>query len=82
MSLTRGRAGSIEKLQSFAALHDFSLLEAGQNVDLSSLKVKPLWKLSKLSLADFNQMIPYLWDGSTRSFGEDGLYKPIDGKTI
>lgn len=55
-------AGSIEKLQSFAALHDFSLLEAGQNVALSSLKGKAAVEIEKLaqSLADFNQMIPYL----------------------
>lgn len=55
-------AGSIEKLQSFAALHDFSLLEAGQNVALSSLKGKATTEIEKLaqSLADFNQMIPYL----------------------
>lgn len=55
-------AGSIEKLQSFAALHDFSLLEAGQNVALSSLKGKAATEIEKLaqSLADFNQMIPYL----------------------
>lgn len=55
-------AGSIEKLQSFAALHDFSLLEAGQSVALSSLKGKAATEIEKLaqSLADFNQMIPYL----------------------
>lgn len=55
-------AGSIEKLQSFAALHDFSLLEAGQNVALSSLKGKAATEIEKLaqSLADFSQMIPYL----------------------
>lgn len=55
-------AGSIEKLQSFAALHDFSLLEAGQNVALSSLKGKAATEIEKLAqrLADFNQMIPYL----------------------
>lgn len=55
-------AGSIEKLQSFANLHDFSLLEAGQNVALSSLKGKAATEIEKLaqSLADFNQMIPYL----------------------
>ena len=55
-------AGSIEKLQSFATLHDFSLLEAGQNVALSSLKGKAAVEIEKLaqSLADFNQMIPYL----------------------
>lgn len=55
-------AGSIEKLQSFAALHDFSLLEAGQSVALSSLKGKAATEIEKLaqSLTDFNQMIPYL----------------------
>lgn len=44
--------GSIDKLRAFGELHDFSLLEAAQNVDLSMITGK-----TARELADFGQMI-------------------------
>lgn len=44
--------GSIDKLRAFGELHDFSLLEAAQNVDLSMITGK-----AARELADFGQMI-------------------------
>lgn len=54
--------GSIEKLRSFASLHEWSLLEAAQNVDLANIGGKAGQQLGAFGemIQEVTQMIPYL----------------------
>lgn len=54
--------GSIEKLRDFASIHEFSLLEAAQNIELANISGKAGRELGDFgALIDgLNQMIPYL----------------------
>ena len=54
--------GSLEKLQDFADYHDFSLLEAAQNVALSNITGKASRELGNLAtiLQTFIEQVPYL----------------------
>ena len=54
--------GSIEKLRSFASLHEWPLLEAAQNVDLANIGGKAGQQLSAFGemIQEVTQMIPYL----------------------
>lgn len=54
--------GSIEKLRSFASLHEWPLLEAAQNVDLASIGGKAGQQLGAFGemIQEVTQMIPYL----------------------
>lgn len=59
----RGIGGtSIEKLRQFAALHEWSLLEAAMNVDLANISGKAGKELGSFAhmMDQFSQMIPYL----------------------
>lgn len=53
---------SVEKLRDFALLHDFSLLEASQNIELSPITGKARAELGNFGvmIQDVSQMIPYL----------------------
>ncbi|MFQ6983300.1 MAG: DNA helicase PcrA [Enterococcus faecium] len=62
-SLKRGIGpGSIEKLRSFASLHEWPLLEAAQNVDLANIGGKAGQQLGAFGemIQEVTQMIPYL----------------------
>ena len=54
--------GSIEKLRSFASLHEWPLLEAAQNVDLANIGGKAGQQLGAFGemIQEVTQMIPYL----------------------
>ncbi|KWY56149.1 ATP-dependent DNA helicase PcrA, partial [Enterococcus faecium] len=54
--------GSIEKLRSFASLHEWTLLEAAQNVDLANIGGKAGQQLGAFGemIQEVTQMIPYL----------------------
>ncbi len=54
--------GSIEKLRSFASLHEWPLLEAAQNVDLANIGGKAGQQLGTFGemIQEVTQMIPYL----------------------
>ncbi|PCT05730.1 DNA helicase PcrA [Enterococcus faecium] len=54
--------GSIEKLRSFASLHEWALLEAAQNVDLANIGGKAGQQLGAFGemIQEVTQMIPYL----------------------
>ena len=54
--------GSIEKLRSFASLHEWPLLEAAQNVDLANIGGKADQQLGAFGemIQEVTQMIPYL----------------------
>ncbi|HAZ9709157.1 TPA: DNA helicase PcrA [Enterococcus faecium] len=54
--------GSIEKLRSFASLHECPLLEAAQNVDLANIGGKAGQQLGAFGemIQEVTQMIPYL----------------------
>ncbi|HAQ2594749.1 TPA: DNA helicase PcrA [Enterococcus faecium] len=54
--------GSIEKLRSFASLHEWPLLEAAQNVDLANIGGKAGQQLGACGemIQEVTQMIPYL----------------------
>ncbi|HFD3561595.1 TPA: DNA helicase PcrA [Enterococcus faecium] len=54
--------GSIEKLRSFASLHEWPLLEAAQNVDLANIGGKAGQQLGVFGemIQEVTQMIPYL----------------------
>ena len=54
--------GSIEKLRSFATLHQWPLLEAAQNVDLTNIGGKAGQQLAVFGdmINDVTQMVPYL----------------------
>lgn len=54
--------GSIEKLRSFASLHEWPLLEAAQNVDLANIGGKVGQQLGAFGemIQEVTQMIPYL----------------------
>ncbi|HBL3235961.1 TPA: DNA helicase PcrA [Enterococcus faecium] len=54
--------GSIEKLRSFASLHEWPLLEAAQNVDLANIGGKAGPQLGAFGemIQEVTQMIPYL----------------------
>ncbi|NTL73926.1 DNA helicase PcrA [Enterococcus faecium] len=54
--------GSIEKLRSFASLHEWPLLEAAQNVDLANIGGKAGQQLGAFGemVQEVTQMIPYL----------------------
>ncbi|KAF1300126.1 MULTISPECIES: DNA helicase PcrA [Enterococcus] len=54
--------GSIEKLRDFAALHEFSLLEATENVQLANISGKAGRELGDFGemIADFSKMVPFL----------------------
>ena len=54
--------GSIEKLRSFASLHEWPLLEAVQNVDLANIGGKAGQQLGAFGemIQEVTQMIPYL----------------------
>ncbi|HGF7715992.1 TPA: DNA helicase PcrA [Enterococcus faecium] len=54
--------GSIEKLRSFASLHEWPLLEAAQNVDLANIGGKTGQQLGAFGemIQEVTQMIPYL----------------------
>lgn len=54
--------GSLDKLRQFAELHGFPLLEAAQNIELSTVTGKAAKELGKFGqiMAEFHQMIPYL----------------------
>ncbi len=54
--------GSIEKLRSFASLHEWPLLEAAQNVDLANIGGKAGQQLGSFGemIQEVTQMIPYL----------------------
>ncbi|HFJ6481095.1 TPA: DNA helicase PcrA [Enterococcus faecium] len=54
--------GSIEKLRSFASLHEWPLLEAAQNVDLPNIGGKAGQQLGAFGemIQEVTQMIPYL----------------------
>ncbi|MFV0558295.1 MAG: DNA helicase PcrA [Enterococcus sp.] len=54
--------GSIEKLRQFAQLHEFSLLEAAQNIELANITGKAGRELGSFGhlVDNFAQMIPYL----------------------
>ncbi|ELZ1274289.1 DNA helicase PcrA [Enterococcus faecium] len=54
--------GSIEKLRSFASLHEWPLLEAAQNVDLANISGKAGQQLGAFGemIQEVTQMIPYL----------------------
>lgn len=54
--------GSIEKLRSFASLHEWPLLEATQNVDLANIGGKAGQQLGAFGemIQEVTQMIPYL----------------------
>lgn len=54
--------GSIEKLRSFASLHEWPLLEAAQNVDLANIGGKAGQQLGAFEemIQEVTQMIPYL----------------------
>lgn len=54
--------GSIEKLRSFASLHEWPLLEAAQNVDLANIGGKAEQQLGAFGemIQEVTQMIPYL----------------------
>ncbi|HAQ6617540.1 TPA: DNA helicase PcrA [Enterococcus faecium] len=54
--------GSIEKLRSFASLHEWPLLEAAQNVDLANIGGKAGRQLGAFGemIQEVTQMIPYL----------------------
>lgn len=53
---------SVEKLRSFANLHEWSLLEATQNIELANITGKASKELGNFGfmIQDLNQMIPYL----------------------
>lgn len=53
---------SLEKLQSFAAINDWSLLEAAQNVALANISGKAGRELESFGelIGHFNEMVPYL----------------------
>lgn len=53
---------SVEKLRDFATVHEFSLLEASQNIDLSNISSKARAGLGNFGvmIQDLTQMIPYL----------------------
>ncbi|HIY57808.1 MAG TPA: DNA helicase PcrA, partial [Candidatus Tetragenococcus pullicola] len=55
-------ASSVDKLRDFATSHDWSLLEASQNVELSNIGGKARKELIKFSdlMVGFQQMIPFL----------------------
>ncbi|EGP4887963.1 DNA helicase PcrA [Enterococcus faecium] len=54
--------GSIEKLRSFASLHEWPLLEAAQNVELANIGGKAGQQLGSFGemIQEVTQMIPYL----------------------
>ncbi|MFB0876458.1 DNA helicase PcrA [Enterococcus lactis] len=54
--------GSIEKLRSFASLHEWPLLEAAQNVDLANIGGKAGQQLGAFGemIQEVTQMVPYL----------------------
>ena len=54
--------GSIEKLRSFATIHQWPLLEAAQNVDLTNIGGKAGQQLAVFGdmINDVTQMVPYL----------------------
>ncbi|MDQ8367069.1 DNA helicase PcrA [Enterococcus faecium] len=54
--------GSIEKLRSFASLHEWPLLEAAQNMDLANIGGKAGQQLGAFGemIQEVTQMIPYL----------------------
>ncbi|MGI8170232.1 DNA helicase PcrA [Enterococcus lactis] len=54
--------GSIEKLRSFASLHEWPLLESAQNVDLANIGGKAGQQLGAFGemIQEVTQMIPYL----------------------
>ncbi|EMW5902034.1 DNA helicase PcrA [Enterococcus faecium] len=54
--------GSVEKLRSFASLHEWPLLEAAQNVDLANIGGKAGQQLGAFGemIQEVTQMIPYL----------------------
>ncbi|HGM4545691.1 TPA: DNA helicase PcrA [Enterococcus faecium] len=54
--------GSIEKLRSFASLHEWPLLEAAQNVDMANIGGKAGQQLGAFGemIQEVTQMIPYL----------------------
>ncbi|MFV0561257.1 MAG: DNA helicase PcrA [Enterococcus sp.] len=54
--------GSIDKLRAFATIHEWSLLEASQNVALANISGKAGRELESFGqmMADLTQMIPYL----------------------
>ncbi|HII4256546.1 ATP-dependent DNA helicase PcrA [Enterococcus faecium] len=58
----RGIGRSIEKLRSFASLHEWPLLEAAQNVDLANIGGKAGQQLGAFGemIQEVTQMIPYL----------------------
>lgn len=53
---------SLEKLQNFAAINDWSLLEAAQNVALANISGKAGRELESFGelMGHFNEMVPYL----------------------
>lgn len=53
---------SLEKLQNFAAINDWSLLEAAQNVALANISGKAGRELESFGelIGHFNEMVPYL----------------------
>lgn len=53
---------SLEKLQNFAAINDWSLLEAAQNVALANISGKAGRELESFGelMVHFNEMVPYL----------------------
>ncbi|MGX6962572.1 DNA helicase PcrA [Vagococcus xieshaowenii] len=55
-------ATSINKLRDFASIHEWSLLEAATNVDLTNITGKASTELYKFSqlIADCQKMIPYM----------------------
>lgn len=54
--------GTVEKLRNFAQLHDFSLLEASQNVEVSNITGKAARELGNFGemISQLAQMVPYL----------------------
>jgi DNA helicase-2/ATP-dependent DNA helicase PcrA len=54
--------GSVDKLRQFATMHEWSLLEAAQNVDLANIGGKAGRELEKFGqmIDEITQMIPYL----------------------
>ncbi|WP_159722902.1 DNA helicase PcrA [Enterococcus sp. CSURQ0835] len=55
-------AASVEKLRAFAQLHDWSMTEAAENVDLANISGKAGKQLGEfgMMIGHFQEMIPYL----------------------
>lgn len=54
--------GSVDKLRAFAEIHEFSLLEAAQHIDLANISGKAGKELGNFGamIEQLAQMIPYL----------------------